>query len=42
MLLNLTVLALFLIGFIWRATDHLELDKTRWGQEGFRPTPGTT
>jgi uncharacterized membrane protein len=32
MLLNLIVLGLFLIGFIWRATDHLELDKTRWGQ----------
>lgn len=30
--LNLTALTLFLAGFIWRATDHLELDKTRWGQ----------
>jgi uncharacterized membrane protein len=30
--LNVTALALFLVGFIWRATDHLELDKTRWGQ----------
>jgi uncharacterized membrane protein len=32
MLLNATVLGLFLIGFTWRASDHLELDKVRWGQ----------
>jgi uncharacterized membrane protein len=30
--LNVVVLALYAIAFAWRATDHLELDKTRWGQ----------
>jgi uncharacterized membrane protein len=30
--LNLSVAALFLIGYIWRAGDHVELDKTRPGQ----------
>ena len=30
--LNALVLILFLVGFIWRAGDHLELEKTRWGQ----------
>jgi uncharacterized membrane protein len=23
---------LFAIGYAWRAGDHVELDKTRWGQ----------
>lgn len=30
--LNAAVAVLFLIGFAWRAGDHLELEKTRWGQ----------
>jgi uncharacterized membrane protein len=30
--LNVAILGLFLIGFVWRSTDHVELDKTRWGQ----------
>jgi uncharacterized membrane protein len=30
--LNAVVAALFLVGFAWRAGDHLELEKTRWGQ----------
>jgi uncharacterized membrane protein len=30
--LNLSVAALFLIGYVWRAGDHVELDKTRPGQ----------
>jgi len=30
--LNATAAALFAIGYAWRAGDHVELDKTRWGQ----------
>ncbi|HEY5990375.1 MAG TPA: DUF2231 domain-containing protein [Streptosporangiaceae bacterium] len=30
--LNATTFVLFAIGYSWRAGDHLELDKTRWGQ----------
>ena len=30
--LNALVLSLFFVGFLWRAGDHLELEKTRWGQ----------
>jgi uncharacterized membrane protein len=30
--LNVCVAALFLIGYVWRAGDHVELDKTRPGQ----------
>jgi uncharacterized membrane protein len=30
--LNVTAAALFLVGYAWRAGDHLDLDKTRWGQ----------
>jgi len=30
--LNAIVVSLFLLGYIWRAGDHVELDKTRWGQ----------
>jgi uncharacterized membrane protein len=30
--LNALVVSLFLVGFLWRAGDHLELEKTRWGQ----------
>jgi|1186.fasta_scaffold546898_2 uncharacterized membrane protein len=30
--LNVIVLAIFAINFAWRAGDHLDLDKTRWGQ----------
>jgi uncharacterized membrane protein len=31
-LLNVVVLAVYGVNFAWRATDHLELDKTRGGQ----------
>lgn len=34
MLLNVAAGLLFLIGYVWRAGDHVELDKTRWGQLG--------
>jgi uncharacterized membrane protein len=30
--LNTATAVLFAIGYSWRAGDHLELDKTRWGQ----------
>jgi uncharacterized membrane protein len=30
--LNAVVASLFIVGYAWRAGDHLELDKTRWGQ----------
>jgi uncharacterized membrane protein len=30
--LNVTAAALFVVGYAWRAGDHVELDKTRWGQ----------
>jgi uncharacterized membrane protein len=30
--LNAVVVILFGAGYIWRAGDHLELEKTRWGQ----------
>lgn len=30
--LNVLAAALFLAGYVWRAGDHVELDKTRWGQ----------
>jgi uncharacterized membrane protein len=30
--LNVAASVLFLIGYVWRAGDHVELDKTRWGQ----------
>jgi len=30
--LNATAAALFVIGYAWRAGDHVALDKTRWGQ----------
>jgi uncharacterized membrane protein len=30
--LNVVVVAIYAINFAWRAGDHLELDKTRWGQ----------
>ena len=30
--LNAAAAALFAAGYIWRAGDHVELDKTRWGQ----------
>jgi uncharacterized membrane protein len=30
--LNAAAAVLFAIGYSWRAGDHLELDKTRWGQ----------
>ena len=32
LVLNVAAAALFLAGYIWRAGDHVELDKTRWGQ----------
>jgi uncharacterized membrane protein len=32
MTLNVIVLGLYAVNFAWRAGDHLELDKTRWGQ----------
>jgi uncharacterized membrane protein len=30
--LNVAAAVLFAIGYAWRARDHVELDKTRWGQ----------
>jgi uncharacterized membrane protein len=30
--LNAVTVVLFVIGYSWRAGDHVELDKTRWGQ----------
>ncbi len=30
--LNVAAAVLFIIGYAWRAGDHVELDKTRWGQ----------
>ena len=30
--LNAAAAVLFIIGYAWRAGDHVELDKTRWGQ----------
>ena len=30
--LNAVTVVLFAIGYSWRAGDHVELDKTRWGQ----------
>jgi uncharacterized membrane protein len=30
--LNAVTLVLFAIGYAWRAGDHVELDKTKWGQ----------
>jgi uncharacterized membrane protein len=30
--LNAATLVLFAAGYSWRAGDHVELDKTRWGQ----------
>ena len=30
--LNAGAAVLFVIGYAWRAGDHVELDKTRWGQ----------
>jgi uncharacterized membrane protein len=30
--LNAATVVLFAIGYAWRAGDHVELDKTRWGQ----------
>ncbi len=30
--LNVTVAVLFLIGYVWRAGDHVDLDRTRPGQ----------
>ncbi len=30
--LNAGAAVLFIIGYAWRAGDHVELDKTRWGQ----------
>jgi uncharacterized membrane protein len=32
LVLNAIVVALFALGYIWRAGDHVEIDKTRWGQ----------
>jgi uncharacterized membrane protein len=32
LMLNAATVVLFAIGYSWRAGDHLELDKTRWGQ----------
>jgi uncharacterized membrane protein len=32
MTLNAMTVALFAIGYSWRAGDHVELDQTRWGQ----------
>src|SRR2546430_9173289 len=29
--LNVAAAVLFIIGYAWRAGDHVELDKTRWG-----------
>jgi uncharacterized membrane protein len=30
--LNVVAAILFIAGYAWRAGDHVELDKTRWGQ----------
>jgi uncharacterized membrane protein len=30
--LNVVAAVLFIVGYAWRAGDHVELDKTRWGQ----------
>jgi uncharacterized membrane protein len=30
--LSAVAVVLFAIGYVWRAGDHVELDKTRWGQ----------
>jgi uncharacterized membrane protein len=30
--LNAAMAVLFIIGYAWRSRDHVELDKTRWGQ----------
>ena len=32
LVLNLVMLTLFLVAYAWRATDHLEHDKTPWSQ----------
>jgi uncharacterized membrane protein len=32
LMLNAVTVVLFAIGYAWRAGDHVELDKTRWGQ----------
>ena len=32
LVLNLVMLGLFLVAYAWRATDHLEHDKTPWSQ----------
>jgi uncharacterized membrane protein len=32
MTLNAITLVLFAIGYAWRSGDHVELDKTKWGQ----------
>src|SRR5205823_5534479 len=32
LVLNLAMLTLFLVAYAWRATDHLEHDKTPWSQ----------
>jgi uncharacterized membrane protein len=32
LMLNAATVVLFAIGYAWRAGDHVELDKTRWGQ----------
>lgn len=30
--LNVSAAVLFIVGYAWRAGDHVELDRTRWGQ----------
>jgi uncharacterized membrane protein len=32
LMFNAATVVLFAIGYAWRAGDHVELDKTRWGQ----------
>lgn len=32
--LNVVAAILFIVSYMWRAGDHVELDKTRWGQLG--------
>jgi uncharacterized membrane protein len=32
LMVNAAAVVLFAIGYAWRAGDHVELDKTRWGQ----------
>lgn len=32
LVLNALTAVLFAVGYAWRAGDHVELDKTRWGQ----------